>query len=157
MSFNFHINNSGITFAHIRLWHFLTTSKDQNMANPKERRNYPRVKIKLPVVKMAGNGLISGEIRDLSMGGAFIRCQEILNCNEKFHMVISAKGRLMSIIGEVVWQDIKKIKNNAAMGGMGVQFKQIFSGDRRFLRQVITGRHRNKLTAWLPRVLRTNR
>lgn len=157
MSFNFHINNSGITFAHIRLWHFLTTSMDENMANPKERRNYPRVKIKLPVVKMAGNDLISGEIRDLSIGGAFIRCQAILNSKEKFHMVISAQGRLISIIGEVVWQDIKKINNNTTTHGMGVQFRQIFSEDRRFLREVIASHHSNKLTAWLPRVLRNNR
>ena len=127
------------------------------MVNPKERRNHPRIKIKLPVVKMAENGLLNGEIRDLSMGGAFIRCQKILNCNEKFHMVISAKGRLMSIIGEVVWQDIKKINNKTTMGGMGVQFRQIFSGDRRFLREVIASHHSNKFTTWLPRVLRTNR
>jgi c-di-GMP-binding flagellar brake protein YcgR len=127
------------------------------MVNPKERRNYPRVKIKLPVVKMAGNGLLNGEIRDLSMGGAFIRCREMLPTTDKFHMVISAKGRLMSIIGEVVWQDIKKINNKTTMRGMGVQFRQVFSGDRRFLREVVASHHRNKLTAWLPRVLRTNR
>jgi c-di-GMP-binding flagellar brake protein YcgR len=157
MSFTFHINNSGITLAHTRFWHFLNTRKDQNMVNPKERRNYPRVKIKLPVVKMAGNGLLNGEIRDLSMGGAFIRCQEMLNSKDKFHMVISAKGRLMSIIGEVVWQDVNKINNKTTMRGMGVQFRQVFSGDRRFLREVIASHHSNKLTAWLPRLRKTNR
>jgi len=127
------------------------------MVNPKERRNYPRIKIKLPVVKMAGNGLVNGEIRDLSLGGAFIRCPEMLNTKDKFHMVISAKGRLMSIIGEVVWEDVKKINNKTTLRGMGVRFTQIFSGDRRFLREVIASHHRNKLTAWLPRILKTNR
>jgi len=127
------------------------------MVNPRERRNYPRIKIKLPVVKMAGNGLVNGEIRDLSLGGAFIRCPEMLNTKDKFHMVISAKGRLMSIIGEVVWEDVKKINNKTTLRGMGVRFTQIFSGDRRFLREVIVSHHRNKLTAWLPRILKTNR
>ena len=127
------------------------------MVNHQERRNYPRVKIKLPVVKMAGNGLVNGEIQDLSLGGAFIRCPVMVNSNEKFHMVISAKGRLMSIIGEVVWQDVNKVNNETTIRGMGVRFRQIFSGDRRFLREVIASHHSNKLTAWLPKILRTNR
>jgi len=127
------------------------------MLNRKERRNYPRAKIKLPVVKMAGNGLVKGEIQDLSLGGAFIRCPEMANTKDKFHMVISAKGRLMSIIGEVVWQDVNKINKKTTLRGMGVRFRQIFSGDRRFLREVIASHHSNKLTAWLPRILRTNR
>ena len=127
------------------------------MDNRKERRNYPRAKVKLPVVKMAGNGLVNGEIQDLSLGGAFIRCQEMVNTQEKFHMVISAKGRLMSIIGEVVWEDVNKINNKTRLRGIGVRFRQIFSGDRRFLREVIGSHHSKRLTSWLPRILRTNR
>ena len=127
------------------------------MVNPQERRNYPRVKIKLPVVKMAGDGLLSGEIRDLSMGGAFIRCREAFDTKEKFHMVITAKGRLMSIIGEVVWQDVNKSSNKSTFQGVGVQFHHIFSGDRQFLRELIASHQGNKLTAWLPRLWRTNR
>jgi len=127
------------------------------MVNPKEKRTYPRVKIKLPVVKMAGNGLLNGEIRDLSMGGAFIRCREIFNTKEKFHMVITAEGRLMSILGEVVWQDVKNINNKTTVRGMGVQFRHIFSGDRQFLRELIASHTSNKLTAWLPRLRRTSR
>lgn len=127
------------------------------MVNPKERRNYPRIKIKLPVVKMAGNGLVNGEIQDLSLGGAFIRCPEMADTKEKFHMVISAKGRLMSIIGEVVWQDLNEMNKETTLRGIGVRFRQIFSGDRRFLREVIASHHSNRLTAWLPRIRRTNR
>lgn len=125
------------------------------MSNHEERRNYPRAKIKLPVVKMAGDDLVNGEIQDLSLGGAFIRCPVMVRTKDKFHMVISAKGRLVSIIGEVVWQDLNKINHKAKMHGMGVQFKQIFSGDRRFLREAIANYHRNRL--WLPRILRSNR
>jgi len=127
------------------------------MVNPKERRNYPRAKIKLPVVKMAGNGLVNGEIQDISLGGAFIRCQEMVNTKEKFHMVISAKGRLMSIIGEVVREDVNEINKKNTLRGVGVRFRQIFSGDRRFLREVIASYHGKRLTSWLPRILRTNR
>jgi hypothetical protein len=125
------------------------------MSNREERRNYPRAKIKLPVVKMAGDDLVNGEIQDLSLGGAFIRCPVMVKTKDKFHMVISAKGRLVSIISEVVWQDLNKINGKATMHGMGVRFKQIFSEDRRFLREAIASHHRNKL--WLPKILRANR
>jgi c-di-GMP-binding flagellar brake protein YcgR len=127
------------------------------MVNDKERRNYPRVKIKLPIVKMTGNSLVKGEIQDLSVGGAFIRCPEMVNTKDKFHMVISARGRLMSIIGEVVWQEVDKNRHKTTLPGMGVRFKQILNGDRRFLREIIASHYSNKLTSWLPRRLRTNR
>jgi Tfp pilus assembly protein PilZ len=127
------------------------------MVNNKERRNHRRAKIKLPVVKMAGNGLVNGEIKDLSLGGAFMRCQEPANTKDKFLMVISARGRLISIIGEVVWQEVKKTNNKNMLHGMGVQFRHILSGDRRFLRELIATHHNNRLTAWLPRLRKTNR
>jgi hypothetical protein len=127
------------------------------MANSRERRNYPRAKIKLPVVKMAGDGLVNGEIQDLSVGGAFIRCPETANTKDNFHMVISAKGRLMSIIGEVVWQEVNTINAKNIFRGMGVRFKQILNGDRRFLLEVIASHHDNRLASWLLKILRTSR
>jgi hypothetical protein len=119
------------------------------MSDHNERRYYPRVKIKLPVVKIAGEGLVDGEIRDLSLGGAFIRCSAMPDVQDSFHMVISAEGRLMSITGEMVWSDIHKFNNETRLCGMGVRFKQIFNDDRRFLRDVIAKHHKNKLVAWL--------
>ena len=69
------------------------------MSNHKERRYYPRTKVKLPVVRMAGDDLVDSEIEDLSLGGAFIRCSMMPNGKDNFHMVISAQGRLISITG----------------------------------------------------------
>ena len=127
------------------------------MVNDRERRSHPRVKVKLPVVKIAGNKLVKGEIHDLSLGGAFICCPEMANTKDEFHMVISTKGRLMSIIGEVVWQEANKNRHKTTFPGMGVRFKQILNGDRRFLREIIASHYSNRLTAWLPRILSTNR
>ena len=121
------------------------------MSNPKERRYYPRTKVKLPVVRMAGNDLVDCEIEDLSLGGAFIRCSAMPNGKDTFHMVISAKGRLISVTGEMVWKDVKKLNNQTTFRGMGVRFGQLLIGDRQFLRDVIAKHHKNKLTAWLPK------
>jgi hypothetical protein len=128
-----------------------TSSKDENMSNHEERRDYPRTKIKLPVVKMAGDDLVDGEIQDLSLGGAFIRCSAMPNDKDNFHMVISAKGRLISLIGEMVWKDVHTFKNKTTLRGMGIRFRQLLIGDRQFLRDVIAKHQRNKFLAWLPR------
>lgn len=128
-----------------------TLSKDQNMSNPKERRYYPRAKVKLPVVRMAGNDLVDGEIEDLSLGGAFIRCSAMPNGKDNFHMVISVKGRLISLTGEMVWKDVQKFNNQTRFRGMGVRFSQLLISDRQFLGDVIAKHHKKKFTAWLPR------
>ena len=121
------------------------------MSDPKERRYYPRTQIKLPVVRIAGADLVDGEIEDLSLGGAFIRCSAMPNGKDNFHMVISAQGRLISITGEMVWADVQKFNNKTTFRGMGVRFRQILLGDRQFLRDVLTKHHKNKFIAWLPR------
>ena len=121
------------------------------MSNPKERRHYPRTKVKLPVVKMVGNDLVDGEIEDLSLGGAFIRCSTMPNGKDNFHMVIRAKGRLISLTGEMVWKDVQKFNNQTTFRGMGVRFSQLLIGDRQFLRDVIAKHHKNKFTVWLPK------
>ncbi|MCG6946884.1 MAG: PilZ domain-containing protein [Deltaproteobacteria bacterium] len=121
------------------------------MSNPKERRHYPRTKVKLPVVKVVENDLVDGEIEDLSLGGAFIRCSAMPNSKKNFHMVISVKGRLISLTGEMVWKDVQEFNNQTMFRGMGVRFQQLLIGDRQFLRDVIAKHHKNKFTAWLPK------
>ena len=121
------------------------------MFNHEDRRRYRRAKIKLPVVRMAAEALVDGEILDLSLGGAFIRCSTMPNGKDNFHMVISAKGRLISLTGEMVWKDVQKFNNQTTFRGMGVRFSQLLIGDRQFLQDVIARHHKNKFTAWLPK------
>ena len=119
------------------------------MPNPKERRYYPRTKVKLPVVRMAGNDLVDGEIEDLSLGGAFVHCSVMPNGTDNFRMVISVMGRLISVTGEVLWKDVQKLNNQITFRGMGVRFNQLFIGDSQFLRDVIAKSRKNKFLAWL--------
>ena len=133
--------------------HFLqqTISKDLDLSKHQERRRYPRTKIKLPVVKMAADGLVDGEIQDLSLGGAFIRCSAMPNNEHNFHMVISARGRLISITGEMVWSDVNESNDKNRLRGMGVRFRKVFNGDRRVLLDVIGKQQKNIFSAWLPK------
>jgi hypothetical protein len=123
----------------------------KNMYPYSERRHHPRVKIKLPVVGRTGNALVDGEIKDLSLGGAYILCPAVFEVNATFQVVISVAGRLVSIKVEMIWLDVRTLDNHTRMRGMGVRFRQIFNGDRSFLLDVITKRHQSRLVAWLSR------
>ena len=116
------------------------------MSEQQEKRQYLRAKVKLPVVMMTGNGLVDGEIQDLSLGGAFIHCLEMPNPRENFSMVITAKGRLISVTAAVVWTGTQRFSNKNVLGGIGVRFKQIFTDDRRFLKDVIANHYKNKIS-----------
>lgn len=121
------------------------------MSDHQERRNYPRTKVKLPVVKKAGDDLVDGEIQDLSLGGAFIRFSAMPKLKEVFQMVISAKGRLISITAELVWSDLHQSNGKTTFAGMGVRFRKIFNRDRRFLLDMIAKNQKSIFVAWLPR------
>ena len=116
------------------------------MLKQQERRQYLRATVKLPVVMMTGNGLVDGEIRNLSLGGAFIHCLEMPSHTDDFSMVISAQGRLISVTAAVVWTGTQRFSNENVLGGIGVRFTQIFTHDRRFLKDVITNHYRNKIS-----------
>jgi len=88
---------------------------------------------------IAGESLVDGEIQDISLGGAFIRCPTMPNPKDSFHMVITSKGRLISIIAEAVWSDGHKFKGKAALSGIGVRFRRLLHGDRRFLANMVAG------------------
>ena len=111
-----------------------------------ERRKYQRATVKLPVVIMTGDGLVDGEIQDLSLGGAFIHCLEMPNPSDNFSMVITAEGRFISVTAAVVWTGTQRSSNKNVLGDTGVGFKQIFINDRRFLKDVITKHYKKKVS-----------
>jgi hypothetical protein len=86
---------------------------------------------------IVGESLVDGEIQDISLGGAFMRCSAMPNPKDNFHMVITVKGRLISIIAEVVWSDGHKFKSKTALSGIGVRFRRLLHDDRRFLGNMV--------------------
>ena len=51
--------------------------------NVKERRKYPRIRVRWPVSILAADGLRQGKMEDISLGGGFIRCEKPPRPNEK--------------------------------------------------------------------------
>jgi hypothetical protein len=107
------------------------------VAAERENRRHPRARMKCPVVMSVSNTLIDGETRNLSLGGAFIKCAEQPKPGLIFRMSIEpSKGRLFLVSAEVVWSDSYTVKDRTVLRGLGVRFLEILDG-RQFLRSEI--------------------
>ena len=104
----------------------------------RENRQYPRAKIKWPVVMTTPDGLVDGQTQNLSLGGAFVRCREIPDLQNNFRMVITARERLILVNAEVIWSYGSQADGKSTAHGMGIRFTNMSSNDRTFLRSVIS-------------------
>ena len=84
------------------------------------------------------NGLADGQTQNVSLGGAFIRCQQEANLEDRFRLVMTTKDRLILVNAEVVWSNGQKSESKTAFHEMGVRFTNISGNDRTFLSGVIS-------------------
>ena len=103
-----------------------------------ENRRHRRVKIRWPVVMTTSNGLADGQTHNVSLGGVFIRCQEKINLEDRFRLVMTTKDRLILVNAEVVWSNGHKSEGKSAYHEMGIRFTNISGNDRTFLSGVIS-------------------
>lgn len=116
------------------------------MAAARENRRHPRAKIKCPVVMSVSNTLIDGETKNLSLGGAFIKCSEQPKPGLIFRMTIEpSKGRLFLVSAKVVWSDSYTVRDKTVLRGLGVRFLEVLDG-RQFLRVEIEKHFRGKIS-----------
>lgn len=97
------------------------------MSIPQERRRYPRAEVKWPVIVNEPQGPMDGVIRDVSFGGALIRCPKPLNLREAFGILINVPdvNRPMEIVAEIVRSSMQDSDDEIAPWAMGVKFKDI--------------------------------
>ena len=89
----------------------------------RDKRLYPRSKVKWPVTMTTSVGTIEGKTIDVSTLGAYIQCQEPLNPNESFLLSVSLPaGSPLQVFAEVVWSNSTRLKNKNEPPGMGVRF-----------------------------------
>jgi hypothetical protein len=55
-----------------------------------ERRKHPRFEVSLPVSIHTEEGVIQGEVRNISLGGVFIHCRKLPDLGETFRITIEA-------------------------------------------------------------------
>ena len=103
----------------------------------RDRRGYPRAKLKWPVVIKSEEGSTEGVTRNITPDGCFITCRRPLKLNVVFDMAIKIPNTKSAIEAkaEVVWSNIYGPDDEITPRGMGVRFIKISSEARKFIAQ----------------------
>ena len=104
----------------------------------KENRRHRRAKMKCLAVMTTPNGLVDGQTRNLSLGGALVCCAEIPDLEDSFRLVLTTKERLILVNAELVWSNGDGSTGRSTSHGIGIRFTKISSDDRIFLSSVIS-------------------
>ncbi len=89
----------------------------------REKRLYPRSKVRWPVTMTTPIGTIEGETLDVSTLGAYIQCQEPFNPSENFLLSVRLPaGSPLRVFAEIVWSNLTGLESRNEPPGMGVRF-----------------------------------
>ena len=120
-----------------------------------ERRDYPRAKIKWPVIVKTDTGTMDGVTTDLTPNGVFVHCQKPLRLNVVFEITIKIPNSEQTIEAkaEVVWSNRWGPDDEISPRGMGVRFVKISSEARKFIARAAMNNLKSKEGA--PELLQT--
>jgi len=105
-----------------------------------ERRQHPRVDINWPVSVETAYGTIAAEVKNISLGGAFICCTKPLRIGEVFRMtLIAPENEPVAATGEVVWSNVNVPDEKVINRGMGVRFINMSDRHIQLVRQISQG------------------
>ena len=98
------------------------------MSFPSDRRQNPRAPIQWPATIQTAEGKLEARLKDLSIDGAYIDCEQSLNPRDFVSMTIDPPNRpSLRITAEVMRAD------ELLSPGIGVRFVQMSEKDRHFL------------------------
>jgi hypothetical protein len=98
-------------------------SKRATMAPEIEERQHGRTAARLPIHILAADGSRQGETADVSLGGAFIRCEKPPPPGSKVLLTYEhLSGNKRYVIARVVWTNFESRSSCNKTIGMGVEF-----------------------------------
>ena len=105
----------------------------------KERRVHSRVEITWPVKIVTSQGPVQGEIRDISKGGARIRCHDLPMPDETFELRIEIPGHLLKVSATVEKVRLTIDEGDCTSGSfdLAVRFLEINLEQRKILYNAI--------------------
>ena len=93
------------------------------MAPEIEKRQHPRMTITLPARMVTATGVMEGETENLSLHGAFIRCQKPLEPGERLVVIAELPfNPSFNSHAEVVWSRVPGPNDLETIPGMGLKF-----------------------------------
>ena len=114
----------------------LTSAKlPQNVGE--EKRKHPRVDINWPVSIETAYGTIAAEVKNISLGGAFICCKKPLQLRKVFRMtMIGPENEPVLATAQVAWSNANMPEGKVINRGMGVRFINMSDKHIQLVRQI---------------------
>jgi Tfp pilus assembly protein PilZ len=117
----------------------LQLAKHSQKFNGKEMRRHPRLEISWPAVVEINHGSIKARLKDISLGGAFVICDESMPLKEKFRLYVEVPDAdTFALNAEVVWSNMNVPKEKVIHRGMGIRFVQNTAAARKRLEEAIS-------------------
>ena len=88
-----------------------------------EKRQHPRVAVSWKASAETPDGIINVQLKDISLGGAFVVCDKPMALREKFIIAIKIPEQdPLELTAEVVWSNFNVPVDKVVNRGMGVRF-----------------------------------
>jgi Tfp pilus assembly protein PilZ len=99
---------------------FVSTSIKESW---EEKRQHPRVAVSWNASAETSDGIIDVQLKDISLGGAFVVCDKPVALKEKFRITIKVSEQdPLELTAEVVWSNFNVPVDKVVNRGMGVRF-----------------------------------
>ena len=106
-----------------------------------EKRQYVRAQVGYTIMVKSSQGLMVGQVKDISPGGAFICCQWPSEPGKvlKMTIMVSPMSPPLKAKGKVIRSKVYCLDDETVCHGMSVRFTKISDNDRRFISSRISG------------------
>ncbi|MGD2125540.1 MAG: PilZ domain-containing protein [Desulfobacteraceae bacterium] len=118
----------------------LYTEEGSNAAMETERRKKRRIEVSWPVTVLSDYGSIEGVIKNITVDGVLILCDDPLRLNETYQMsILPPDHKAIGVSGKVVWSDAYCMDEDDSVFGIGVCLVRISDQDRKQLGGILSG------------------
>ena len=103
-----------------------------------EKRSQPRLAVSWHTAFAGPRGSSPAQLKDISLGGAFVVCADPLPLNERFLLTMDLPGRgPLELKAEVVWSNTHVPADRVINRGMGIRFIDNTDEKRRILSEAV--------------------
>lgn len=110
------------------------------MGGDEERRGHPRQEVNWPITIVAEHGTITGEVKNITLEGLLVFCDEPLRLSETYRMsLLPATGGAIGVSGRVVRAEAYCMAEDDTAFGIGICVVEISDQDREVLKGILSG------------------
>lgn len=101
------------------------------------KRKHPRTNVNWPVSMETAGGVVEAEVKNISLGGAFICCENPFNVGEVFRLILKVPDHEpIEATAKVVWSNSHLPREKVIHRGMGVQFLKMSDQHLQFVKGI---------------------